>query len=152
MKNIKKLTGVLGFCLMLPSVTQADVINFNFTGGLVVADEFGTIIITNNGSAITPIAAMLTYDTVSGLGSSGLSLTMSGGFWSSPATIHDISMYQSGSNQITGQVLVDWNNTANMPLNIEWDATGLFNAINYALRAGTSSVVLIFTVIPMEMG
>ena len=136
MKNIKKLTGVLGFCLMLPSVTQADVINFNFTGGLVVADEFGTIIITNNGSAITPIAAMLTYDTVSGLGSSGLSLTMSGGFWSSPATFHDISMYQSGSNQITGQVLVDWNNTANMPLNIEWDATGLFNAINYALRAG----------------
>jgi hypothetical protein len=135
MKNLKQLAGAVGFCLLLPAASQADVITFNFTGGLVVADQAGNII-TNNGSAVTPIAAMLTYDTLSGLGSSGLALTMNSGFWGSGVTFHDISMVQSGSNLITGQVLVDWNNTYNMPLNIEWNATGLFNAINYGLQAG----------------
>jgi hypothetical protein len=133
--NIEKLVCAVGFCLALPAVSHADVITFNFTGGLVVADPAGNILI-NDGSPVTPIAASLTYDTATGIGSSGLSLTMSDPFYGVPATFHDISMYQSGSNLITGEVLVDWNGTSNMPLHIEWDVTGLFNAINYGLQAG----------------
>lgn len=135
MNNLKKLSCAVGFFLMLPAASQADVITFTFTGGLVVADSAGNILI-NNGSPVTPIGAQLTYDTVSGLGNSGLSLTMNGGFWGSGAIFHDISMYQSGSNLLTGQALVDWNGNFNMPLHIEWNATGLFNAINYGLQAG----------------
>ena len=135
MNNLGKYICATGFCLLLPATSQADVITFNFTGGLVVADPYGGII-TNNGSPVTPISAMLTYDTFTGLGSSNLSLAMSNDFLGSGAVFHDISMYQSGSNQITGEVLVDWSGTYNMPLHIEWDATGLFNAIGYGLQAG----------------
>jgi hypothetical protein len=145
MKTFKKAIYALGFCLTCPAIVQADVITFNFTGGLVVADQNGNIFI-NDESAVTPIAAGLIYDTASGLGSSNLSLTMSEGFWSYPVIFHDISMaYQPGTNLITGQVLVDWygiwdsdGNPAglNMPLHIEWDATGLFNAIAYGLQPG----------------
>jgi hypothetical protein len=134
--NFKKLACAVGFCLVLPATSHADLITFNFTGGLVVANPNGEIAI-NNGSPVTPIAASLTYDTISGIGSSGLSITMSDPFLNIPATLHDISMTrQSSSNLITGQVLVDWAGAFNMPLHIEWDATGLFNAINYGLQVG----------------
>ena len=136
MNTLKQLLGVVGFCLVLPGVSQADTITFNFTGGLVVANPLGEIII-NNGSPVTPISASLAYDTASGLGSSGLSLTMSDPFFGIPATFHDISMTrEANSNLINGQVLVDWNGNYNMPLNVVWDATGLLNAINYGLQAG----------------
>lgn len=136
MNNIKKLACAVGFCLILPAASQAAMITFNFTGGLVVANPLGEIAI-NNGSPVTPIAASLTYDTITGIGSSGLSITMSDPFLGMPATLHDISMtHQSGSNLIAGQVLVDWAGTLNMPLHIEWDATGLLNAINYGLQEG----------------
>lgn len=138
MNNLKKFAYAVGFCLVLPAASQAAVITFNFTGGLVAANPLGEIVI-NNGSPVTPIAASLTYDTITGLGSSGLYLTMSDLFLGvpDPAIFHDISMtHQSGSNLITGQVLVDWALAFDMPLHIEWDATGLFNAINYGLQAG----------------
>ncbi len=136
MKNLKRLAFAVGFCLMLPAAAQASVITFSFTGGLVVADPFGNIVINNN-SPVTPINASLTFDTITGVGSSGLSLTMGTAFWGSYATFHDISMMrQPSSNLITGQMLVDWNGNLNMPLDIKWDATGLFNAINYGLQVG----------------
>jgi hypothetical protein len=132
---LRNFSCAVGFCLLVPAASQADLITFNFTGGLVVTDPLGTIV-TNNGSPVTPVAAMLTYDTVSGLGGSGLAITMSG-FLGSSTTFHDISMtHLSGSNLITGQALVDWGGNTNMPLHIEWNATGLFNAINYGLQAG----------------
>jgi hypothetical protein len=107
MKKLRKTIYTLGFCLAFPAIVQADVITFNFTGGLVVADQNGNIFI-NDESAVTPIAASLVYDTASGLGSSNLSLTMSEGFWSYPVIFHDISMaYQPGTNLITGQAL-EW--------------------------------------------
>lgn len=139
MKIFKKTIYTFGFCLTFPVIAQADLITFNFTGGVVITTPtlpLETILI-NNGSPVTPISASLVYDTVSGLGNSNLSLTMSGGFWSYPATFHDISMaHQSGTNLITGNALVDWNGANNMPLHIEWDATGLFNAIAYGLQVG----------------
>jgi len=125
----KKFVCVLGICL-LSAVAQADTITFDFTGRLIVADSGGTILI-NGGQTYTSIAASLEFDTVTGLGNSGLSITMSDPFLGIPATFHDISMVQSGVNTIAGQVFVDWGTNINMPLHIEWDATGLFNAINF---------------------
>ncbi len=104
MNNLKKFTCAAGFCLMLPAVSHADLITFNFTGGLVVADPSG-FIFTNYGLPVTPIAASLTYDTNTGLGSSGLSLTMATAFFGAVPTFHDISMSrQSTSDLISGQV------------------------------------------------
>jgi len=122
--------------LALPVAAQAAVINFDFTGRLVVADAYGNILI-NQGQTYTDIAASLAYDTVSGIGSSDLSLTMSDPFLGVPATFHDISMTRQGtSNLITGGVQVDWSGNFNMPLHIEWDGAGLFNAIGIGLQAG----------------
>ena len=136
MNTLKQLLGTVGFCLALPGISEADTITFNFTGGLVVANTVGGIVL-NDGSPVTPISASLAYDTASGLGSSGLSLTMSDPFFGIPATFHDLSMTrEANSNLINGQVLVDWNGNYNMPMNVVWDATGLLNAINYGLQAG----------------
>ncbi len=133
---MKRFRYVLATVLALPMVSQADIITFDFTGRLIVAGSDGSIL-TNNGNTYTPVAASLTYDTVSGIGSSDLSITMSEQWNGAYATFHDISMsLQAGTNQISGQVGVDWSGNTNMPLHIEWDATGLLNAIGYGLQAG----------------
>lgn len=137
MNNLKKLACTVGFSLMMPVVSHADTIIFNFTGGLVVAQGTDIIQDFRSTSPVIPIVASLTYDTITGLGNSGLSLTTNTPFFGVPLTFHDISMTrQSDSNLITGQVLVDWASANNMPLHIEWNATGFFNAINYGLQAG----------------
>jgi hypothetical protein len=133
---MKKSLYALGLLLALPVVSQADIIDFDFTGRLIVADLNDTILI-NNGSTYTDISASLTYDTLTGIGSSDLSISMSDPFLGMPATFHDISMTRQGNTDlITGEVLVDWGINFNMPLHIEWDATGLFKAIDFGLRAG----------------
>lgn len=129
---------LFGICLTAASsMASADIIGFNFTGRLVVAGPDGSII-SNNGSTYSPIAASLTYDTVSGFGSSGLSITMNGDdFLGAPPTFHDITLDRiEGTDLIDGNVLVDWNGTDNMSLHIEWDASGLFNAIDLGLQVG----------------
>ncbi len=134
MKNIncKRFMSVLGLCA-LPLLSPAAIIDFDFTGRLVVADSSGVII----GPAYTPIAASLRYDTDTGIGGSSLSITMNDFYLGYPAVFHDISMSRQGTgNLINGQVLVDWNGNLDMPLHIEWDGTGLFNAIDYGLQAG----------------
>ena len=134
-KHIKNaaLAGLV--TMTLPLSVQADIINFDFTGRLIVAGPDGSILI-NNGLPYTPIAASLSYDTLAGIGNSSLSITMND-FWDAPATFHDISMtHNAGTNTINGQVLVDWNGNYNMPLHVEWDATGLLNAIDMGLQAG----------------
>ena len=136
-KNIKKIMCTAILATSLPIASQAAVITFDFTGRLIVADQYGGILI-NNGQTYTPIAASLSYDTVTGIGSSGLSITMNGAdFLGAPPTFHDISMTrQAGTNLIDGEVLVDWSGNFDMPLHVEWDATGLFNAIDYGLQVG----------------
>ncbi len=119
------------------SIASADIIGFDFTGRLVVADGGGNII-SNNGSTYTPISASLTYDTASGFGNSGLSITMNGASFSGfPPTFHDITLDRiENTNLIDGNILVDWNGNTDMSLHIEWDATGLFNAIALGLNVG----------------
>jgi hypothetical protein len=132
---LKKYLGALVLCLTLPATSYADLITFDFTGRLIVAAQDDSIL-ENEGSTYTPIDATLTFDTASGIGgSSDLSIDMID-FFGAPATFHDITMQQSGANLITGQVLIDWNSNIDMPLHIEWEATGLFTAINYGLQPG----------------
>jgi len=147
-----------GVCLAVTlstasSIASADIIGFDFTGRLVVADEAGGII-SNNGSTYTPIEATLTYDTVTGFGNSGLSITMNGdGFLGSPPTFHDITLDRiEGTNLINGNILVDWNGNFDMSLHIEWDATGLFNAISLGLNVGDtiSGTTLIRGLVPVN--
>jgi hypothetical protein len=124
-------------CGAVPAIAQSATIDFNFTGNLVVADPTGGIIY-NGSSPLTPISAELTYNTDTGIGGSDLSIVLSdSGFWDQPATFHDISlMHDAGTNTIRGSILVDWNGNFNMPMNIDWDATGFFNAINQGLNVG----------------
>jgi len=133
----KKFIYVLGICL-LSSVSHATSITFDFTGRFVVAGADGSILLNHDGQTYIPISASLTYDTNTGLGNSDLTITANGAnFFGFPPTFHDVSMTrQADTNLINGQVLVDWNVTPNMPMHIEWDATGLFNAIDYGLQAG----------------
>jgi hypothetical protein len=134
--SMKNTIYALGLLLAPPVISHADTITFDFTGELIVADPSGTILI-NNGSTVTPISASLTYDTVTGLGDSSLTLSMSDPYLDIPATFHDISMTRQGdSNLITGQVFVDWGVNTNMLNHVEWDATGLFTAIDFGLQVG----------------
>jgi len=128
----KKAVFASSLCL-LPLVSHASSITFDFTGRLVVADSIGGII----GPAYTPIAASLTFDTEAGIGSSDLSIQMNDFYLGAPATFHDISMTQiAGTSLIDGEVLVDWNGTNNMSMHVQWDATGLFDAMSDGLVAG----------------
>jgi len=134
MKFLKLVSVVIA--LALSSNVNAAIITFDFTGRLVMTSSSGGVV-WNGDQMYTPIAASLSYDTVTGLGNSSLSITMSDGFYGIPATMHDISMVrQAGTNFIDGQVLADWNDQTDMPLHVEWDATGLFNAIDFGLQAG----------------
>ena len=136
----RKFICALGLCL-LPATSQASIINFDFTGRFIMADSGGGVIY-NNGIAYTDISASLSFNTATGLGgnsaNNNLSITMNGdNFFGFSPTFHDISMTRQGSsNLIDGTILVDWNGNNNMPLYIEWDATGLFTAVDLGLQAG----------------
>jgi hypothetical protein len=117
---------------------SADVYTFNFTGRMTVADARG-VVIQGGTEAFNyyqaPISASLTYDTVTGLGDSPLSITLDSVFAGNPGTFHDIQFSRIGtSNLFNGQLLIDYGQipyqTPNMPAHIEWDASGLMNAID----------------------
>lgn len=136
----RKLICTLGLCL-LPVASQAAIINFDFTGRLILTDADGFPLL-NDGSTVTDIAASLTFNTVTGLGGNSadnnLSVTMNAAdFAGTPPTFHDVSMTRQGeSNLIDGIILVDWDGNVDMSLHVEWDATGLFNAIDLGLQPG----------------
>jgi hypothetical protein len=123
----------LALLTALPGLASADTYTFNFTGRMTVG--MGTFVITDGTPEFdgyqTPINASLTYDTVTGLGSSSLSLTTSNLFLGWAPTFHDITMSRIGStNLFNGQFLTDWGSSYNMSTHIEWDATGFMNAVN----------------------
>lgn len=123
----------LALLTALPSLASADTYTFDFTGRMTVG--MGTFAITDGTSEFdryqTPISASLTYDTVTGLGSSSLSLTTSNLFLGWQPTFHDITVTRvGGTNIFNGQFLTDWGGTYDMSTHIEWDATGFLNAVN----------------------
>ena len=136
------LRTVFLLCIVTPITAQSAVLGFHFTGNLMVADPVGGIL--SNGEdanfipiPLTPISATLNYDTVAGIGGSDMSIVMAGGFWSNPATFHDITLqHDAGTNTINGNILVDWSGNINMPMHISWDATGFLTAINLGLQVG----------------
>lgn len=128
-------------CFALPITAQSAIIGFHFTGNIMVADPTGGIIYNDDylGTRVplTPISATLNYDTDTGIGGSNMSIQMAGGFWNDPVTFHDITLqHNAGTNSISGNILVDWMGNNNMPLHIDWDATGFLNAINIGLQVG----------------
>lgn len=131
MNKILSKLAFLGIFIGIVSSAQASIINFDFTGRLAIVDPTGAIM------SNMPISAALSYDTASGIGSSDLSITTDVLFFNQPLLFHNIAMSRIGeTNIITGEVLVDWNVNNDMPMHVEWDATGLFNAIEYGLQAG----------------
>lgn len=133
----------LGCVLMLvgaavwSAAASADVYTFNFTGRMTVADSTGNVL--NSGEPDfngyqSPISAALTYDTVTGLGTSPLTITLDSVFMGSPATFHDITLARIGtSNLFDGQLLADWGGALDLAAHIEWDASGLMYAIDSGL-------------------
>lgn len=133
------LCAAFSLTVALPVTAYSDTIGFHFTGNVMIAGSGTPLVYTDpsgNLVVLAPISASLDYNTVSGLGGSNLSITMPD-FSGSPVTFHDITMqHETGTNLIQGEILVDWNGNVNMPMNIEWDATGLFNALTYGLKPG----------------
>jgi hypothetical protein len=120
----------------LPGVASASIITFEFTGKLTVIDPNGNLFNNiNNGGWQTPISAQLTYDTGIGVTSSTLNVSI-GDWYGSPAYVHDITTTSMTGNIIDAQYLGDWNGNYNMPAHVQWDATGLINAIDYGLQVG----------------
>jgi hypothetical protein len=120
----------------LPSVASASIITFDFTGRLTVVTPYGTLFNNiDNGGWQTPISASLTYDTNVGATSSTLSVNI-GNWFGATAYMHDITTVSITGNIINAQYLGDWGTNINMPAHVQWDATGLINAIGYGLQVG----------------
>ncbi|MCW9057776.1 MAG: VPLPA-CTERM sorting domain-containing protein [Gammaproteobacteria bacterium] len=133
MKNTYKAvisTAVLSSVLLAAPVSAA-VYEFHFTGKFTLLDPVGGFMDQQS------ISSTLTYDDSLGAGfSANLSIENFDTFGAT-ATVHDISLQRYGTtNLVIGNMLVDWNVTAGMPISMVWDATGLFNAIDLGLQAG----------------
>ena len=133
MKKIYKT--LLSTALLSSALTaipaSAAIYQFHFTGQYTLLDTSG------NYMDQQPISSTLTYDDTTGTGfSAGLTIENFDTFGAT-ATIHEISLqHQVGTNLIVGNMLADWNFNFGIPLSMVWDATGLFNAIDFGLQAG----------------
>ena len=116
---------------LFPAASQADIINFHFTGQYTLVDLYGVVMDQQ------PISSTLTYDTNSGVGSSPTLTISNFDTFGYTATIHDISLQRaSGTNYIIGNMLADWNTSVGVPISMVWDASGLLNAIDFGLQVG----------------
>jgi len=141
MKTSKRAAWALGvaLCLALPQVAAANVITFDFTGKLTVVMPDNTVVYNSDAdvsSYQTPIAASLTYDSATGFVASGLNIKMPQTFWGYSATFHDITTVATNGALIDAQVLADYVGYFDMPAHVQWDATGLLNALAYGLHVG----------------
>jgi hypothetical protein len=136
------LTAALtGSAVIIPA--QADLITFDFTGRATVLTPGGSAVPNSDAAGMidsygyqTPISASLTFDTAAGLGSSDLAIS-GFSFLGMPTVIHGTSFVQrSGTSLFDGVLLVDWGPNLDMPSGIQWDATGLMNAISFGLQVG----------------
>lgn len=117
--------------LALSTSASAAVFEFHFTGQYTLLGVDGSYMDQQ------AIDSTLTYDDSSGAGfSAGLTIANFDTFGAT-AEVYDITLQrESGTNYIVGNMLVDWNSNLGIPLSMVWDATGLFNAIDYGLQAG----------------
>jgi len=144
---MKKYLHALGFCLLLPGITQADIITFDFTGRMTVID-FAGVVVGGGTDGYTPISAQLTLDTLYSspgtfnpddlVGTSTLNITVNDSFFgiTTPAVFHDVSLSFVDASTVNGYFLADWNSNNNMPAEIVWDVSGLTTAVLFGLQVG----------------
>jgi len=144
---MKKYLRVLGFCLLLPGITQADIITFDFTGRMTVIDNLGGVV-GGGTDGYTPISAQLTLDTLYSspgtfnpndlVGTSTLNISVNDSFFgvTTPAVFHDVSLSFVDASTVNGNFLADWNGNNNMPAEIVWDVSGLTTAVLFGLQVG----------------
>ena len=131
---------------VLAANVQADIVGFHFTGRLTVVNAYDGQVIPGSAGAFLPISAFLTVNTafVSGgsfepgafLGTSTLNVDVESVFFGGPVTIHDVSLSYGGNATVIGNFLADWGNNVDMPVQVEWDATGLASAVQVGLQVG----------------
>jgi hypothetical protein len=116
--------------LIAASSASASIFEFHFTGQYTLVNGVGTNIDRQ------AIESTLTYDDATGSGFSGSLSIDNFVTFGAAATVHDISLqrYQN-TNLIVGNMLADWNGSFGLPISMVWDATGLFNAIDFGLQA-----------------
>jgi len=122
---------------------KADIVTFHFTGRLTVADPSG-VVIDDDTDGYTPITADLTIDTAftgGGLntgaliGSSTLDVLAGAPFLGDTPRFYGMTLAYGGSGVI-GNFFVDWNGNTAIPVQVDWDVTGLATAIGNGLQVG----------------
>lgn len=133
MKTLRKsfISTTLLAGALITTPASAAIFEFGFTGKYTLLDPTGSYMDQQS------ISSTLTYDDSLGTGfSAGLTIENFDTFGAT-ATIYDISLQRvDGTNLIVGNMLADWNVNNGIPLSMVWDATGLFNAIDFGLQAG----------------
>lgn len=116
---------------MIASTASASIIEFHFTGQFTLVGADGT------NWERQAIESTLTYDDAAGSGFTGALSIDNFDAAGSTATISNISLqrYQD-TNLIVGNMLADWAYSYGVPISMVWDASGLFNAIDFGLQAG----------------
>lgn len=129
--NTRILSTVLLSSALISSAASATVFEFHFTGQYTLLDPSGGVMDQQ------AIASTLTYDDSTGAGFSAAMTIDNFDTFGATASIYDISMqHVSGTSLIVGNMLADWNFNSGVPISMVWDATGLFNAIDYGLAVG----------------
>lgn len=110
---------------------SAAIYEFHFTGQYTLLDNSGGFMDQQ------PISSTMVYNDQSGSGFSASMTIENFATYGATATIYEISLQRhENTNYIIGNMLADWNNSYGVPLSMVWDATGLFNAIDYGLQEG----------------
>ena len=133
MKKVYKtlLTTALLSSALTAIPASAAVYQFHFTGQYTLVDASGVAMDQQ------PISSTLTYDDTSGTGFSADLAIENFDTFGATASIYSISLQrEAGTDLIVGNMLADWNFNFGIPLSMVWDASGLFNAIDYGLQAG----------------
>ncbi len=117
--------------LLAATSASATVFEFSFTGQYTLLDSSGNYMDQKG------ISSTLTYDDSTGAGfSAGMTIAEFDTFGNT-ATIHSITLqHLEGTNFVIGNMFGDWGGNDNVPISMVWDATGLFNAIDYGLQVG----------------
>jgi len=118
-------------CLLTATPASASIYEFHFTGQYTLVDPVG------NNMDRQAIESTLTYDDSTGEGFTGSLSIANFDTLGATASIYDISLQRyNDTNLIVGNMLADWNVNSGIPLSMVWDATGLFNAIDFGLQSG----------------
>ena len=125
------ICAVTAALFMAASSASAAIFEFDFTGQYTLVGSDGSVMDRQ------AIESTLVFDDASGSGFAGALSIANFDTLGATASIYDISLQRyENTNLIIGNMLADWNINSGLPLSMVWDATGLFNAIDFGLQAG----------------